>query len=429
MGDSDIKTWAKEAFARFKGIWQFDDFWTRGNTFNAALRFVMAAKAKWPSDPDVEQMEASLKEMVSINKTWLEAKVVGAWWADDFGWWGVACLTAREYLLSIGDAQSAENYLELAQQCWTEMQAHGYDCSDFAQPVPHGCENSSTTIEGGTKNTVTNANLFLLSVRLYCAAASTQNNQLAAACLSVAYSQYLWFSRWFESQYDYLRVIPSFSAGLVQERPIASPSYERKDHPTWESGWIWTGDQGLLLAALIEIFEIRDALYMWISTQHVANFDRTVFEKDVTGYVKLIVTGIKSLLFGSTFSPTDSVVREAPFNSSFISDPKDYVCGRGVLMRYLSETSANPFVKGQFNKRIATTAAAAWASCDTANNQFGARWNPGNDLAFNKQFAASWGNGDIEVTWDFPPQPDPPCNAILQATGLDVLGAAIPILG
>lgn len=58
-----------------------------------------------------------------------------------------------------------------------------------------------------------------------------------------------------------------------------------------------------------------------------------------------------------------------------------------------------------------------------------ARRNPNGDLTFNMQFGKAWGDGGADDTLlakDFPTQPPAPKDAIVQAAGLDVLGAAIP---
>jgi hypothetical protein len=431
VNQPDIHAWAAHGFDRFKTVWKFDDFWTRGNTFEACLRFVMAAQAKWPHDPKVREMRSFLEHMISAEENYLSHRLnVKSVWADDFGWWGIACLTARDYLLSTGDTASAGAYLDLAKRCWQEMYRRGYDNSNDAKPVPHGCANAplpghdsaaAADPPDGTKNTVTNANLFVLSLRLHDAVKSTDKTA-ADRYLEMAYRQYLWFSSWFDSNHDYLRV-PSHGAGLVQERPHAGPGYLRTDRPWWEQGCVWTGDQGLVLAALAEILKIKAKL-----SNGVPDFKPAVFEKTVTAWIETIVTGVKSVLFGD-----DHVLREAPFFKPIFGDDfaKDYVCGRGVLLRYLSENTVRPWLGDRFRAGIVATAKAVWDGRDPANDQFGARWNAANDAAsdkqFNEQFKKAWGPGHVNATWTLPSPPEPPCDGILQAAGLDALGAAITI--
>src|SRR2546421_11556914 len=226
MPDSDIHTWTTDGFGRFTSVWQFDDFWTRANTFEACLRLVMAARTKWPGDPEVAAMETFLRQtMIPANQAYFDSYLSRGMWADDYGWCGIASLTARDYLLSVGDAGSAAAYLAIAEDCWKKMVTEGYDPSDTARPVPHGCGNGSGT-DPGTKNTVTNANLFVLSLRLY-DALKPSGGEIANKYLDMTFRQYVWFRSWFESDYGYLRFVPGGSA-LVQERPIAPPDDENK---------------------------------------------------------------------------------------------------------------------------------------------------------------------------------------------------------
>jgi hypothetical protein len=405
----DIYLWVKGGFERFENCWEVDDFWKRGNTFHAFLRFVDAAERKWPSDPIVKKMSSLRQDIIQKNDAYFKSESDKSWWADDYGWWGMACLTAYNYLLRSNDRVSAATYLAYARKCWEKMLQHGYDASDTARPVPHGCANSGSPSENGTKNTVTNANLFLLSLRLYSALKNIDPN-VAGSYLKMAYAQYLWFYTWFVSSYGYLRVFPG-PYGLLQERPIAPPDYEHKDHPKWEPGWVWTGDQGLILAALAETYLLRDDLSAIVGQDLNAN--------DILNTFTTISTGL-SMLFGAK----DKILREAPFNSSFSDDPNDYVAGRGVLLRYVSEASVREVMKSPYYPDgIAATAQAVWASRDQSNNQFHAGWTTGSDTGFNETFRKAWGQGDVDVVW--PESQAGMFDGVKQANGLDVLTAAL----
>jgi Glycosyl hydrolase family 76 len=423
VNKSDVRTWAVAGFKRFKDVWKFDDFWTRGNTFEACLRFVMAAQAQWgDKDQEIQEMGVFLKDkMIPGNKTYISSQLKSDNWADDFGWWGIACLTARDYLQG-KDSDGADAFLEYAKSCWSTMRENGYDPSEDAKPVPHGCGNSGAK-EVGTKNTVTNANLLILCLRLYDALKSDKS--AAEPYIQMSYNQFLWFSDWFDTdadgkpKYDYLRLVRG-RGGLVQERPHASPDYESPDRPEWEPGWVWTGDQGLVLGALAGILSIKEDLYAWARQHKVPNFDPAVFEKNVQSWRNTIGMGVKSLLFCSDNKDSDHVLREPPFKASFEWDAKDYVCGRGVLFRYLSELERDP----SLYPYVEATAKALWENRDKSNNQFHANWTrKDKDDEFNRQFKEAWGEGDEDIVWNgeiFP--------GILQATGLDVLAAAIRAL-
>jgi hypothetical protein len=415
MDQPDLYAWATDGFVHFTDVWDFDDFWTRANTFEAYVRFVEAARAKWPTDPNVAKMETFLQKMAQTNAAYFTKNLTISNWADDYGWCGIASLAARDYFLSIGNADLAARFLGIAQACWDTMYKTGYDRSNTARPVPHGCGNGSAG-DPGTKNTVTNANLFVLSLRLY-EALKPSGGEIASKYLDMTFLQYLWFKSWFESDYGYLRFVSSGSA-LVQERPIAPPDYENKDRPPWEPGWTWSADQGLVLAALAGLYGLGDDLESVNPDVDIASV-----MGDVQTWIDTIVTGVGALLFDSP----DNVLREAPFKSAFEDDPKDYVCGRGVLLRYLVQPELRAFVGSRFDTGIGATAEAVWNSRD-GKNQFGAAWNPANDPSFNDRFAKLWGYGDTWVTWPYDAEPGPPVDGILQAAGLDVIGAAIPIL-
>jgi hypothetical protein len=416
--DMDIKTWAIEGSVRFGAVvggvrvWEFDDFWKRSNTFHAFLRFVDAAEQRWGNDPALQQMKELRTTIVKENESYFKTKIGKTWvWADDYGWCGISCLAAQDYLRSINQPDAANSYLNLAEQCWQHMRDTGYDASDDATPVPHGCGNVSLDrkpIEGyGTKNTVTNVNLLLLSLRLY---GATKNPDY----LSMAYAQYKWFHTWNTIKYDSLddgyywrgreSVAPPYV--LIHERPMAEKSYTKQDEPTWNPGWIWTGDQGLMISAMAELFLMRDDF------RQFSDFD----SEWVLLKCRRLVGGVEMFLFGA-----DKVLREAPFDSSFIDDPGDYVGGRGVLLRYASEKAVQqargfPF----YLEAMRATAAAVWNSRDKQTKQFASLWNEAGDRAFNQSFVAAWGSGNPNTgSWGSA------YDGVLQANGLDALTAGI----
>ena len=144
--DSDIedklKTWAIAAFKRFEEIWNFNDFWKRGNTFDACLNFVDAVQQRWPNDPAVKEMQLKVNEMLEENLVFFNGFDPGDLWADDFGWWGLMALSARKHLLQNGETILADKYLMLSTDlCWEYKKLTAYDHTTTAIPVPHGCRN------------------------------------------------------------------------------------------------------------------------------------------------------------------------------------------------------------------------------------------------------------------------------------------------
>ena len=82
--------------------------------------------------------------MIDTNSSFSDEYIGGqSAWVDDYGWCGISCLAALDYLRRVGDENRANDYLARAERCWGEMRQTGYDASDRARPVPHGCGNVS----------------------------------------------------------------------------------------------------------------------------------------------------------------------------------------------------------------------------------------------------------------------------------------------
>jgi hypothetical protein len=409
----DLKTWVVAAAQRFSEVWEFNDYWKRSNTFHALLSFVDAAEKRWPNDPALGDMQRLRDQMIAVNADYFGNTIgCGGVWADDYGWCGLSCMAAWDYLRAKGDSD-ATLYLTLAQDCWATMTAVGYDATSDAGPVPHGCGNVSPVRkrkEGGygTRNTVTNTNLLVLSLRLAAATGKQVYKDMVNA-------QADWFAAWFADNYQslddgyYLRTVPGIVSpsplSLIHERPLADTSYTSESDPTWERGWVWTGDQGLLLRGLAAL--ILDG------NEHQAVFT-PIFHR--------VVFGVRSLLFGTT----DKVLREAPFGSSFnAAYAPDYVGGRGVLMRYISDPLVVKVNGGLVDSDgVRATADAAWNGRDqNNNNQFRSLWNAGGDVAANAAFVKAWGTGNPKIGGWVLKESD--VYGVLQANGLDVLTAAM----
>ncbi len=236
--------WSVKAFKRFESVWNYPDFWKRGNTFDACLTFILAAKARWPEDTRVQAMQQTVKDMLRENLIFFNSVDPGRLWADDFGWWGIMALNARKFLIQTGESELAEAFLKLSTNlCWKYKKNTAYDHSPDAKPVPHGCRNGDANGEHpGVKNTVTNVLLFLLSSRIY-RLTLEENIPDNEKFLEMAYRQWVWFDEWFKlEEFEFLKMI-SPEAGLVQERPMAffeGSGYKDKVHPDWSEGWVWT---------------------------------------------------------------------------------------------------------------------------------------------------------------------------------------------
>jgi len=429
--EEKFKTWAIAAFKRFEEVWDFKDFWKRGNTFDACLNFVDALQQRWPSDPQVKSIQARVNKMLEENLSFFNSYEPGSLWADDFGWWGLMALNARRHLLRMGEEELAEKYLALSTElCWEYKKDTAYDHSKTEKPVPHGCRNGDANGNSrGVKNTVTNVLLFLLSSRIYrltLAENITGNDKY----LEMAYLQWVWFEKWFDlGEYEYLKKI-SDSGALVQERPMAlfeGSDYQEIIHPPWAEGWVWTGDQGMLLAALTDMLAVRNELAEWLSREKLdPDFNVAVFEKKIRSLIALIGNGIKTALV----SRKDGIIREAPCESSFGPvHGRDYVAGRGIVMRYLGDNEIKSLLGVDLGEDIRTTAEAIWQTRDKENNQFRPEFtSPENDRLYIEQFRELWGLADDVLKWDLKIMEEQNRLGVCQAVGLDALGASIKSL-
>ncbi len=427
-GQDELKTRSIAAFGRFEQVWNFNDFWKRGNTFDACLCFVNAAREQWPDDPEIMAIQDTVTRMLQENLTFFHQFDPGSLWADDFGWWGLMGLNAYKHLKNQGETVLAGQFLKLSTDlCWEYKKNTAYDHGDSALPVKHGCRNGDANGGSrGVKNTVTNSLLFLLSSRIY-RLSLTEDIANPEKYLDMAYRQWLWFDEWFRlDQYKYLKKIPP-SGALVQERPMAGfegSDYYLKDHPLWAEGWVWTGDQGMLLAAITDMYLIRNQLGEWLIKNKIdENFDVQAFGERTRSLVSMIGHGVQSALVGQA----DGIIREAPCESSFGPHfGRDYIAGRGILMRYLGEKEVQSLMGVDLSGNIRSTAEAIWQTRNPVNNQFVPEFTTrANDSLYIGQFRSLWGLADEVYKWDILKMAEPEKLGVCQAIGLDALGTEL----
>ena len=425
-----LKQMSLAAFDRFEQVWNFNDFWKRGNTFDSCLTFVDAMHQKWPEDDEILSIRLRVKDMLLENLSFFNGFDPGGLWADDFGWWGLMALNARKHLINLNERELAKKYLQLSTDlCWEYKKNTAYDHSSGARPVPHGCRNGDANGDHlGVKNTVTNVLLFLLSSRIY-RLALKENFPDKDKYLDMAYRQWLWFDRWFElEEYEYLKKI-SDSSALVQERPMAffeGSDYQEKVHPPWAEGWVWTGDQGMLVAAFSDMLGFGRELEILNDSQNIdPNFNKAVFEEKIRKYISMIGKGVKEALVG----PNDGIIREAPCLSSFGPvHGNDYLAGRGIMMRYLAAKEEKSLIGVHLSSNIKATVEAIWNTREITTNQFQPEFTlRENDTIFIKHFRNSWGIADDVYTWDLKKMKTMNKQGVCQSVGMDILGAAIKL--
>jgi len=427
----DYKQMALLAFERYEKVWDFSDFWKRGNTFDACLVFAKAVNEQWPDDPQVKKMNRKIVEMAAKNLDFYMSVNFGVMWADDFGWWGLMALNAREFLLQQGEVELADKYWNLSDKlCWEHKKNVAYDHTKTALPVPHGCRNGDANGQSlGVKNTVTNVLLFLLSTRIY-EYAEAENREGTDKYLEMAYAQWLWFNEWFKlEEYEFLKNTKPNGA-LVQERPIAmfdGSSYKEKEHPYWDGGWVWTGDQGMLVAALTDMIAFKDDLAEYVVSNKLdTNFDTNEFEARARSIIQQIGKGVENVLIAES----DGLIREAPCFSSFGPvHAGDYLAGRGIMMRYLGSEREKANLDVNLDEATVKTAQAIWNTRNASNNQFQPEYTTEeNDKLYIVQFLKRWGTADYTQTWELKNMPEDHKNGVSQAVGLDIIGAAIRTL-
>ncbi len=426
--EAQLKQQALLAFKRFEEVWDFNDFWKRGNTFDACLVFASAVHQRWPEDPEVIEMNANIVKMLEQNLAFFLSVDAGGMWADDFGWWGLQALNARKFLLGQGELELADKFWTMSDElCWKQKRDAAYDHTPDALPVPHGCRNGDANGQSlGVKNTVTNVLLFLLSSRIY-RLARAENRKDREKYLEMAYAQWLWFTEWFKlEEYEFLKQL-STEGALVQERPMAEfegSGYTDKIHPPWAEGWVWTGDQGMLVAAISDMIAVKDDLAAYIAKHELdPGFDVNLFEEKANGIIHSIGKGVENALVADV----DGIIREAPCLSSFgHAHGRDYVAGRGIMMRYLGSEEEKSRLGVNLNQAVINSVEAIWASRNTENNQFQPEYtSEQNDQIYVQQFRQLWGLADDVHTWDLSSMVEKNKNAVCQAVGMDMIGAAI----
>jgi hypothetical protein len=429
--EEELKQQSLLAFNRFEDVWNFNDFWKRGNTFDACLVFVDALQLRWPDDPEVMAIQEKVGKMLEENLVFFNSFDPGDLWADDFGWWGLMALNARRHLLKIGNRDLANKYLKLSTDlCWEYKKKTAYDHTTTGIPVPHGCRNGDANgINLGVKNTVTNVLLFLLSTRIY-RLSLTENIADNDKYLDMAYRQWLWFNEWFKlDEYQYLKEL-SNSGALVQERPMAifeGSGYQEKIHPPWAEGWVWTGDQGMLVAALTDMLAVKNELATYLFKNKIeSGFDVITYESNLRGIIKQQGQGVKNALIADV----DGIIREAPCLSSFGPvHGRDYLAGRGIMMRYLGADEEKALIGIDLSENIKKTLNAIWETRDTSNNQFQPEFTTvANDQHYVAQFQKLWGLSDDVHKWDIETMKEKNKDGVCQSIGLDLLGAAIKTL-
>lgn len=280
----------------------------------------------------------------------------------------------------------------------------------------------------GAKNTVVNALPFLLSTRL-CRLHIEEGRPESESepYIKMAYDQWVWFSSWFAlKEHEYLKSFQENPhAALVQERPLAKDSdYQDTPHPDWSPGWVWTADQGLVLGALFDLFEMKDKIADYYNrTFKTKIFDASGFDSELREVIQKIAHGVHLGVVGKS----DGLFHEFPCVQSFSAAySNDYFCGRGILARYLDVLKIRDLTGIDFSKSIGATLNALLSKKDEHAHQFSAQFTEeAHDLEYVNQFESLWGSSDKATQWNLIATDSKILDGLSQSVGLDFLGKVI----
>jgi hypothetical protein len=96
------------------------------------------------------------------------------------------------------------------------------------------------------------------------------------------------------------------------------------------------------------------------------------------------------------------------------------------MMRYLGSEEIKSRLGINLDQAVLKTVEAIWETRNTENNQFQPEYTTAqNDKSYVEQFRGLWGLADDVHTWDLSTMVEDNKNAVCQAVGMDMLGAAI----
>jgi hypothetical protein len=347
--EQDLRDAAKIIFEKLKQQWlEYPDYWHLGHSFDTIIDY-FAYVDKTEAAAFSPTAQAAYKRTLG-----------SACLYDDFGWWGIAALkAARSKLFSDADVQTFTN---ISNDCWAMMHdnapnvwANNKDNPDF-KPLepripggvwntdwsrPDGCGNlhkapdfSSTCWPGfdkhpfnleGIQNTVTNGLYLVLALRLHQA---TKDITKDTVYRDAAKLEYDFLNQWLKLGSPSDPSLPSsdislllklrepqgyYTYGLVRERVA---TYTNGLHVCgYESGLVWSGDQGLIVGAMID--------------RMIVEPDDDNSNSDACKYAVAILLGVVDV------TNRESAGIVIPWIKGNGGDPEDYSTGPGVFMRYL----------------------------------------------------------------------------------------------
>jgi hypothetical protein len=306
------------------------------------------------------------------------------YWVDDYGWWGLAFLRAYQNADFLGYnsglkedlATNAKNCWEALHACWDNTEITWVDPNNNQHAITGGIPNTwdDSLILAG-RNCVTNECYWLLSSFL-------------ASTFSEDASHYLDpntnFNNFF-AQGTNPNILLN-SNGLVLERffGMRSPNQRSTWPNTQYPNWTWLGDQGLFFGCC------------WNDPERGSgNFD--------SAQAMAIFNAVQANCITANGVLHEDLAPYAEFQL-------DYACGKGTLMRYLTNINDSDHQmggSGRFDNFFTTNAVAVWKN-RTANGYFPFYWDR------ESAEPTTWGYNQVTA------------NAVLHAAGLCAINATLP---
>ena len=338
------------------------DFWKTANALDTMIDFVLEIET--PS----KNSASRVAKAVSDRYNEIEEEGLDDYWYDDFGWWIVAtdrlikCEPFKAYwdqFKKIRD-DSADR-MEPATDVW-KLPAF----KDFQPAVPDGVWNGperdpdawgdKADVFKGIQNTVTNLLYLIAAQRLPSAKEAAANNEFKFLTT--------WFTMAPEERSLWWNLKQPFPAALVRER--VSHFKNSKMAPWFQQHWVWTGDQGLILHALVDRYQQKA-------------------DPDLLGRAKQILTGARIYLVDGNGALENWNDNRGNFSDYPTDGPKehhdDYSTGKGVFWRNVlyawnNNTDLRSFINQDVFKRFLTSSASS--AMKASSNTI---WDLTNDVA------------------------------------------------
>lgn len=390
---------AEKAFRRGVALWQkiYTDedvngqFWQFGNALDSFVRF-LAVLDKRNLDPDfVEEQKYFVRGLVEGGYKHFFVEKAGSringMWVDDFGWWGLAFLAAKDNLGldTLGDLGT--DTLDAAQACWMKINANCKSAS--GSPVPGGCWNQPDF--QGVQNSIVNTLYLALSVRLY------RETKDGPTYLPVIADSIDWFQKWIllQPRKSSTECPATSNFKSTQKWLIRNVVFPAKEH--YNDTYTWDAnlpEQALLFAGLADFAAID-------LPSSIPGVDPCVIAR-LKG---LQANEVKTLLSNlpsnwSLFFTGGGVLQVPPWSFNFSDAQADMIVGKGPFLRYTLGAEPSLLAAGtDLRSKYQPTANAAWATAgsytDSPPAQMWANWVPGgpNLGDFAKRFNTAWHDG------------------------------------